>query len=183
MNCDGARPTSTTDVPYALALMDVVQQATTKWMDDRNLSDAARKELWGDRKNCPNPSKVPVYRARPLNGVWATAPYLHNGSVPSLYWMLKPAAERPTSFCQGKRDFDPKQVGFHVEPGEKPRCKIGETLFSTIDRDGKAISGNSTTGHSFEGPKRDPRDYPRGIIGRGFSDEERLDLIEYLKTL
>jgi hypothetical protein len=183
MNCDGARPTSTTDVPYALALMDVVQQATTKWMDDRNLSDAARKELWGDRKNCPNPSKVPVYRARPLNGVWATAPYLHNGSVPSLYWMLKPAAERPTSFCQGKRDFDPKQVGFHVEPGEKPRCKIGETLFSTTDRDGKAISGNSTTGHSFEGPKRDPRDYPRGIIGRGFSDEERLDLIEYLKTL
>jgi RoxA-like, cytochrome c-like len=183
MNCDGARPTSTTDVPYALALMDVVQQATTKWMDDRNLSDAARKELWGDRKNCPNPSKVPVYRARPLNGVWATAPYLHNGSVPSLYWMLKPAAERPTSFCQGKRDFDPKQVGFHVEPGERPRCKIGETLFSTIDRDGKAISGNSTTGHSFEGPKRDPLDYPRGIIGRGFSDEERLDLIEYLKTL
>jgi hypothetical protein len=182
MICDNVKPTST-EMPYALALMDVVQQTTTKWMDDHNLSDAARKELWGERKNCPNPAKVAVYRARPLNGVWATAPYLHNGSVPSLYWMLKPAAERPTSFCQGNRDFDPVQVGFHVELGEKPRCKIGETLFSSTDRDGKAISGNSTMGHSFEGPQRKPEEYPRGIIGRGFSEDERMDLIEYLKTL
>src|SRR4051795_1200844 len=57
------------------------------------------------------------HRARPLNGVWATAPYLHNGSVPSLYWMLKPQSERPRSFCQGARDFDPEQVGFRVDPG------------------------------------------------------------------
>jgi hypothetical protein len=177
----GLTPASTTDMPYALALMDVVQQASETWMKEH--PDADPKVLWGDRKNCPNPSQRPVYRARPLNGVWATAPYLHNGSVPSLYWMLKPAAERPTSFCQGDRDFDPEQVGFRVEPGETPHCKTGETLFSTTNRDGSAINGNSTMGHSFEGPKRDNHDYPQGIIGRGFSEEERYDLIEYLKTL
>ena len=70
------------------------------------------------------------YRARPLNGVWATAPYLHNGSVPSLYWMLMPAAERPKQFCMGFRDFDPQQVGFHVAADEAPKCQNGETLFS-----------------------------------------------------
>ena len=40
----------------------------------------------------------PHYRARPLDGVWATAPYLHNGSVPTLEDMLKPQAERPSKF-------------------------------------------------------------------------------------
>ena len=94
-------PTSTTDMPYALALMDVVQQAGETWMEDHHLSDADRKVLWGIDRIVLIRSARPVYRARPFNGVWATAPYLHNGSVPSLYWMLRPAAEHPTSFCQG----------------------------------------------------------------------------------
>jgi hypothetical protein len=178
----GLQPASTTDMPYALALMDVVQRASEKWMDDRNLSEADRKLLWGDRKNCPNPSSTPIYRARPLNGVWATAPYLHNGSVPSLRWLLTPAAQRPTSFCQGDRDYDPQDVGFRVAPGGETSCKTGETRFATTDSSGP-IKGNSVMGHSFEGPDRPNRDYPKGVIGRGFSDEERLDLIEYLKTL
>jgi processive rubber oxygenase RoxA-like protein len=160
-----------------------VQKAGTKWMDEHELSEDDRGKLWGDRKNCPNRAREPVYRARPLNGVWATAPYLHNGSVPSLYWMLKPAAERPTSFCQGHRDFDPDQVGFRVPPGGETSCKTGETLFTTTDGDGKAIPGNSISGHSFEGPHIDNYNYPKGVIGRGFSEEERYDLIEYLKTL
>jgi mono/diheme cytochrome c family protein len=178
----GLQPTSTTDMPYALALMDVVQRASKKWVDDHHLSDAERNALWGDRKNCPNPAPAPVYRARPLNGVWATAPYLHNGSVPSLRWMLTPAGQRPTSFCQGDRDYDPRDVGFRVPPGGETSCETGETLFATSDSNGP-IKGNSVLGHSFEGPDRPNRDYPTGVIGRGFSDEERLDLIEYLKTL
>ncbi|MGJ4961275.1 di-heme-cytochrome C peroxidase [Bradyrhizobium sp. HKCCYLRH3061] len=173
---------STTDMPYALALMAVVQKASDKWMEDRKLSEAERTALWGDRRNCPNPAGK-SYRARPLNGVWATAPYLHNGSVPSLYWLLTPAAERPTSFCQGARDYDPKAVGFAVPKGGESACKVGQTLFMASDSSGKPIKGNSTLGHSFEGPTKPNKDYPNGIIGGAFSEDERWDLIEYLKTL
>ncbi|MGJ5200304.1 di-heme-cytochrome C peroxidase [Bradyrhizobium sp. HKCCYLRH1030] len=173
---------STTEMPYALALMAVVQKASDKWMEDRKISEAERAALWGDRRNCPNPAGK-SYRARPLNGVWATAPYLHNGSVPSLYWLLTPAAERPTSFCQGARDYDPKSVGFAVPKGGESTCKVGQTLFVTSDSSGKPIKGNSTLGHSFEGPTKPNKDYPNGIIGGAFSEDERWDLIEYLKTL
>ncbi len=167
-------PISTTKMPYAVALMDVVQRADEKWMDERNMPEEQRKLLRGDRKNCPNPAgQVPIYRARPLNGVWATAPYLHNGSVPSLYWMLGPAGQRPTSFCQGHREFDPKEVGFHVPAGGESSCSTGETLFSTKGSNGKPIRGNSTMGHSFEGERRPNKDYPQGVVGGAFSDEER----------
>ena len=178
----GELPASTsTQMSFSIALMIVVDKVSTKWMEDRKLSKDEQAVLWGPRSNCPNPApKGSHYRARPLNGVWATAPYLHNGSVPSLYWLLKPAAERPTQFCQGSRDFDPQQVGFGVLAGEKANCSKGETLFSTTARDGSAIHGNSVLGHSLEGT---PGPGKPGVIGRMLSEDERYDLIEYLKTL
>jgi cytochrome c5 len=171
---------SSTEMMFSLALMSLVERVNTKWMDEHKLPEPDRAKLLGTRKNCPNPAGKPQYRARPLNGVWATAPYLHNGSVPSLYWMLKPAAERPTQFCMGARDFDPEQVGFRVLAGEKPNCSKGETLFSTTGKDGSPIKGNSVLGHSLEGT---PGPGKPGVIGRMLSEDERYDLIEYLKTL
>ncbi|QWG14236.1 cytochrome C [Bradyrhizobium sediminis] len=168
---------SSTEMPFAIALMIVVDKVSDKWMKDRKLSETDQAALWGPRKNCPNTApNGPHYRARPLNGVWATAPYLHNGSVPSLYWMLKPAAERPKQFCMGARDFDPEHVGFRVATS----CKTGETLFSMTDSDGKPIHGNSVLGHSLEGT---PGPGKNGVIGRMLTEDERFDLIEYLKTL
>jgi cytochrome c5 len=197
-------PAASTEMPYSLALMMAVDRVSNKWMDDRSLTGDARKALWGPRKNCPNPNDEseyqdkptqdaakpaasaewkPQYRARPLNGVWATAPYLHNGSVPSLYWMLRPAAERPKKFCMGFRDFDPEQVGFRVAADGESSCKTGETLFSTTDSAGP-IHGNSNLGHSLEAkPGEGAHEHKNGVIGRLLSDEERTDLIEYLKTL
>jgi hypothetical protein len=180
---------SSTEMPYSIALMTAVDLVSRKWMDNNipEKDTEARKAVWGLRTNCPNPKNNPEkglhYRARPLNGVWATAPYLHNGSVPSLYWMLMPAAQRPKQFCMGFRDFDPQQVGFHVAAGEAPKCTNGETLFSATNPDGSTIHGNSNLGHSLEGPPLPPDKYKAGIIGRLLTDEERLDLIEYLKTL
>jgi hypothetical protein len=55
---------------------------------------------------------IEAYRARPLNGIWATAPYLHNGSVPDMMELLKPPAERPTKFYVGGWEFDPENLGF-----------------------------------------------------------------------
>ena len=61
------------------------------------------------------------YKARSLNGIWATAPYLHNGSVPTLYDLFLPVKRdgdpedgeyRPETFIVGSREFDPMRVGF-----------------------------------------------------------------------
>lgn len=171
---------SPNEMVYALGLMTVVDLVARKWMDDEKVPDAERAKIWNlARKNCLNPAPNPRYRARPLNGIWATAPYLHNGSVPSLYWLLKPQHERPTSFCMGRRDYDPVTVGFAVTPGE--RCKTGETEFSAgSEKD--PIQGNSVLGHSFELKQGEAKH--EGAIGRMFKDDaERYDLIEYLKTL
>jgi processive rubber oxygenase RoxA-like protein len=176
--CPDLQPTSSTEMSYALALMVTVDLVSRKWMDEQHIPSAEQKKLWGERKNCPNREPAPRYRARPLNGVWATAPYLHNGSVPSLDWLLRAAAERPTKFCMGARDFDPEHVGFDVK-GNETKCQNGQTLFSATDRDGKDIHGNSVSGHSFEGAAP----YPRGIVGRALDKNEREALIEYLKTL
>jgi len=56
-----------------------------------------------------------AYESRVLNGIWATAPYLHNGSVPNLWELLKPAKDRRTSFMIGSRVFDPKNVGYDTD--------------------------------------------------------------------
>lgn len=77
------------------------------------------------------------YKARPLDGVWATPPYLHNGSVPSLDQLLRPAAQRDRDFTLGSTRFDPVRVGFSTDdfPG-------GTRLDTTIE-------GNHNTGHEF----------------------------------
>jgi hypothetical protein len=101
------------------------------------------------------------YKARPLNGIWATAPYLHNGSVPSLYDLLKPVKERPRSFSVGSREFDPGRVGFKQDAP-------GLFVFRVVDANGKTIPGNSNAGHEF---------------GTSLPEDARVQLLEYLKSL
>ena len=66
--------------------------------------------LHGFREFPLPPPPVSVYKAAPRDGVWATPPFLHNGSVPNLYEMLIPAKERTKKFYIG-REFDPVKVG------------------------------------------------------------------------
>jgi hypothetical protein len=185
--CKNLATYSSTSMPFSIALMIVVDKVSQKWLKDNNVKEPAASEIWGQRSNCPNPDATPekpLYRARPLNGVWATAPYIHNGSVPSLYWMLKPQAERPKQFCLGARDFDPQDVGFKVAAGGDSSCKTGQTMFMMSESNGRAINGNSVLGHSFEAaPEEKMENYKNGVIGRTLKDDERYDLIEYLKTL
>jgi hypothetical protein len=79
----------------------------------------------------------------------------------------------------GNRDYDPKQVGFAVTDNEW-WCKTGQTRFKTTTFFGTEINGNSNAGHSFEGT---PGPNNPGVIGRLLKEDERYDLIEYLKTL
>jgi hypothetical protein len=120
---------------------------------------------------------APQYRARPLDGVWATAPYLHNGSVPTLRDMLLPQDKRPTSFCVGSRQFDPVNVGVVTKTHETDDCAPGLTNFNV------SLLGNSNRGHSFEGKETDVGKLPPGVIGPELTDDERRSLVEYLKTL
>ena len=108
-----------------------------------------------------------IYKARPLNGIWAVAPYLHNGSVPTLDALLSPDdSARPRTFWMGSKQFDPVNVGYS---GVEIK---GATLFDTTR------PGNANTGHRFkDGP------LGKGVIGRALTAEERAQIIEFLKSL
>ena len=96
------------------------------------------------------------YLARPLTGVWATAPYLHNGSVPTLWHLLHPG-QRPATFIVGNREYDPVKVGYSTGGS-------GWT-FDTSQ------PGNSNIGHAGD------------RYGTNLTEDQKNALIEYLKTL
>ncbi len=101
-----------------------------------------------------------AYIAPPLDGVWATAPYLHNGSIPNLYTLLN-SAERPVYWERtfDSNDYDMQNVGWnYTEQMAGGDSKIYDTT----------INGYGNQGHTF---------------GDGLSEEDRLALIEYLKSL
>lgn len=125
-------------------------------------------------KGGPTPPRLDAYKARPLNGIWATAPYLHNGSVSSLYEMLLPADERKKSFYVGNNKFDSEHVGFVSNQDGN------NFLFKTVDDKGNPIPGNSNYGHSGKFHTATTGDDGQW---RNYTDTERYQLIEYLKTL
>ena len=139
--------------------------------------------LNGYRENVVNMAPA-TYRARPLDGIWATPTYLHNGSVANLYQLLSPVSERATQFVTGKKEFDPVNVGYETcfdQACIKKLKSKGYSVFSVNDDEGNPITGNSNAGHEFTGDgKTNTGD---GVIGRALSSEERWDLVEYLKTL
>lgn len=117
-----------------------------------------------------------AYKARSLNGIWATAPYLHNGSVPTLYDLLLPQKQdgdpedgnyRPITFEVGAREYDPIKVGF-VSQG------FGGFVFDTRK------PGNLNSGHEYAAGKTAQ---PNGNLLPPLTEAQRWDLLEYLKTL
>jgi hypothetical protein len=150
---------------FADALRQVVSAVVTRWYDSQvsPTPPALRDKMNGFRSD--GVRALLQYKARPLNGIWATPPYLHNGSVPNLYALLSPVAERPKTFYLGNREYDPVNVGYHTE--EFP----GGFKLDT------SIRGNSNSGHEFNNGSG------QGIIGPLLTPDERRELIEYLKSL
>jgi Cytochrome c len=106
------------------------------------------------------------YQAPPLDGIWATAPYLHNGSVPTLHDLLK-SSDRPATYLRppstGFENYDQTEVGWKAEPFDpKAPPKDAKRVFDS------SRWGLSNKGHTF---------------GDKLTAEQRTDLIEYLKTL
>ena len=138
---------------------------TEKALAQLKLTEAQTLDLHGYREFPLPLPPVAVYKAGPRDGVWATPPFLHNGSVPNLYEMLLPAKERTKKFYIG-REFDPVKVGLDTSG------KSGTFLFDT------SLPGNSNAGHSFEnGPRGN------GVIGPLFTEEQRWAIVEYLKSI
>ncbi|HZU36782.1 MAG TPA: hypothetical protein VFA18_12765 [Gemmataceae bacterium] len=125
----------------------------------------------------PGPDGKPIrvylhhgYQAPPLDGIWATAPYFHNGSVPTVYEVLNSKA-RPRIYTRSygceKEDYDPVKLGLKItvlDAPPDPKLSRWEQrrIYDTTQ------PGRHNTGHTF---------------GDHFTDTERMAVIEYLKTL
>ena len=130
-----------------------------KAIEKLNLTESEKADLHGYREHPLPPPPDQVYKAAPRDGVWATPPFMHNGSVPNLYEMLIPARERTKKFYHGQ-EFDPIKVGLDTT------ATSGRFLVDTT------LLGNSNAGHSFEaGPRGD------GVIGPLLTDDQRWALV------
>lgn len=127
-------------------------QRPTEELLDKALAAAASASAPALRADAA--TSVATYKARPLNGIWATAPYLHNGSVPTLWALLQPVGQRPARFFVGSREFDPARVGLVSDQGP--------SAFDT------RLPGNANGGH---------------LAGTTLPEADKRALLEYLKTL
>lgn len=127
--------------------------------------------------------KTDGYANMPLDGIWLRAPYLHNGSVPTLWDLLKPPSQRPAVFYRGYDVYDPVNVGFESRPEkiaagpravlfcyqtrlvDPPVCDRPPQNNGTCGPDGCAGNGNG--GHDY---------------GTALAEGEKRALVEYLKT-
>ncbi len=104
-----------------------------------------------------------AYAAIPLNGIWATGPYLHNGSVPTLHHLL--TGDRPAKFYRANTTYDDKMIGFTWDKATRPEAV-------QVDTSKQGLSNAGHTGPQFNG----------GIDWK--AEPGKLDdLLEYLKTL
>jgi mono/diheme cytochrome c family protein len=103
--------------------------------------------------------KTNGYVSVPLDGLWLRAPYLHNGSVPTLFDLFETQDKRPTLFWRGYDVYDQEKVGF-ISSGDEA-AKYG-SRFDT------SLPGNSNQGH---------------LWGTELAADEKKALIEFLKTL
>jgi hypothetical protein len=128
-------------------------------------------ESWFGKEQQPKPLRMTEgYQAPPLDGIWATAPYFHNGSVPTLDGVLNSKA-RPKlftrSFKTDESSYDKVKVGWKVtELASPPDAKLAPIELRKVYDTSKP--GRSNGGHTY---------------GDDLTDEERVQVIEYLKTL
>jgi hypothetical protein len=157
---------------FAFALGELVEKTVNTIYDQQKppTSPADRKRIDG---YMPNELRGELaYKVRPLNGVWATPPYLHNGSVPTIEDLLGDPEQRPKKFYLGSREYDPVKLGYKTE-----------AMTSAFEFD-TSIRGNSNRGHEFRKDFSKDKDKEiKGVIGPALSADDRKALIEYLKTL
>jgi hypothetical protein len=115
---------------------------------------------WRGPTRAPDGQPWNGIEAKPLHGIWASPPYLHNGSVASVRQLLTPPAQRLASFFVGEVEYDPHDLGFVNREVRYPGYEAASL------RDTR-LSGNGNGGHDF---------------CTGLREQDKDDLIEFLKT-
>lgn len=164
-DCHGANGTRTGSViPYVLNVEDedsnhIATDPERIFMWDSGSAEAYNRYGVGYTWKFNDFKNIDGYVAVPLDGLWLRGPYLHNGSVPTLWHLLHPD-QRPTVFYRGCDVLDTENVGFVWERSQENGLPY--FLFDT------RLPGNANTGHRY---------------GHELSEQEKAALIEYLKTL
>ena len=149
-------------VPGALGIGYVTGQIESQAYKNAGVTEAERPVMdgWGRVGHVTAPCG---YKARPLVGVWATPPYLHNGAVPSVFDLLSDT--RPAHPILGNLEYDPQKLG-----------TIQQQTTNTMVLDTSKL-GNSNAGHWFTNEITRP-----GRIGPALTDAQKYDIIAYLKV-
>jgi mono/diheme cytochrome c family protein len=158
--------------PNKIVPLDVIGTDPKRYEGIEGKFGRAYNESWFAKESPHGYEVLPAkgYQAPPLDGIWATAPYLHNGSVPTLYGVLK-SDSRPRLFTRtfrtGEEDYDSVKVGWKVTevsepPNERQHPHLKRKYYDT------SRPGRSNAGHPF---------------GDELTDDQRMAVIEYLKTL
>jgi hypothetical protein len=145
-----AKGASKTEIVEALKERDNNSAALYGMLVDDGLNSAANNLA------CLEVLQEAVYKGRPLDGIWATGPYLHNGAVVSIRSLLKPVAEREKTFNTGSIELDVLNIGYKNEK------KAHTLLFDT------SLPGNNNTGHEY---------------GTQLKAVDKEALLEYIKSL
>lgn len=166
---DPAQATDWAGFTYDLSILGLPKDATAAVGVQASVS-AIRAQLYADYKTPAAEQEGPLtllapcgYKARPLIGVWATPPFLHNGSVRTVFDLL--SETRPDKFTYGTREYDPVNLGYTEDPSLNDQVLDGTT------------PGNLNTGHWWTDDTSRP-----GRIGRALSDDEKYAIIEFLKA-
>ncbi len=152
------------DVAAGPGLEFVTGEVIKRKYDELGLTEAEQETFNGFGRDIAA-QELRCYKARPLHGIWATPPFLHNGSVRTVYQLLSPEEERDQQFVIGTRAYDTRNLGYETFEDK------GGVLFDT------SLPGNANTGHQFR------NDGGAGVIGRGLTEDERYAIIEYLKVM
>jgi hypothetical protein len=168
----------------AVGLFDSTVKHPSRHVDHVDVGDDAK------------PEHLAVYKGRPLNGIWATAPYLHNGSVANLYELFLPSCGadgalaspcRSVTFTVGSREFDPEKVGFvSKEAATFPGLYVFDTRLAGNSNAGHEYASGKTAVLSLDEKGRPAKDAKGAWVQEylpPISEGDRRALVEYLKTL
>ncbi len=200
------------EIPFAAALSNFTKSIVKNYIDRHKLDDdtiakwanseirgeeffrdsyLGSEENFGPGTEYSRIEKGSGYQAKSLAGIWATAPYLHNGSVPTIFHLLQPSRKRPKRFFTGSIQYDQKNLGYLSDYKTVPDHEIAFGFLSKqrIPKKLKSrrickafpaycldtsVEGNSNQGHEPDMYMAD---------GKEMSDEDKYALIEFLKVL
>lgn len=179
------------NISFGYALAATVEHAINAWFNDNGLSDPdLQNQIKEGRPNCIQAGMG--YKARPLNGVWATPPFLHNGSVATLRDLICPTnGKRPTYIQLGSLTYDIKNMGILQPDGYESTAKKILSKGKLYDDQGyfildSTVNGNLNMGHHFSKEYDTSKHYSEqksGVIGPELSPAQCDAILEYLKII